>query len=59
MMAKAVFLLITSDKEKLKTETNIHVRDAEDLLRLGFGDGASSVASFEANPARTDPALLG
>ena len=55
MTDEAVFFLITSGKERVRIEIVIHVQDAEDLLRLGFGDDASSVSLSEAGKSRTDP----
>ena len=55
MLISAVFLCVTYTKDQIKCGNNIHVRVAEDLVRLGFGDDASSVASFEAFTARTIP----
>ena len=57
MMVEAVFFLITSRKERVNIEIIIHVRDVQDLLRLGFGDGTSSVSLFEADQLRTDSAI--
>ena len=55
MLISAVFLCVTYTKDQIKWRNHIHVRVAEDLVRLGFGDDASSVASFEAFTARTIP----